>query len=134
MNASTRYHSCSSPFTTRLTTYAQVLLIHDPTDAGAHEDWSRLARLSFDGLLEEMECSQHAIELLDLIEEVALTHVVSLLRVVSATTFLCTNGLHKVRAMNTGAPVVPVKPGMLFVASPGHCPPPRAAIAMAWHS
>lgn len=71
----------------------EVMLIHDPQDAGAHEDWSRLARLSFDGPMEEMECSQHAIELLDLIEEV--------------------------RSMNTGAPVVPVKPGMLFVASPG---------------
>ena len=41
-----------------------------PTDGGAHEDWSRLARLSFDGPEEEMECSEHAIELLDLIEEV----------------------------------------------------------------
>lgn len=71
----------------------EVLLIHDPKDAGAHEDWSRLARLSFDGPEDEMECSKHAIELLDLIEEV--------------------------RSMNTGAPVLPVTPGMLFVASPG---------------
>ena len=47
-----------------------MTLVHDPKDAGAHEDWSRLARLSFDGPQEEMECSQHAIELLDLIEEV----------------------------------------------------------------
>merc|ERR1712159_300935 len=70
----------------------EVMLLHDPKDAGAHEDWSRLARLSFDGPADEMQCSQHAIELLDLIEEV--------------------------RSMNTGAPVVPVKPGMLFVASP----------------
>jgi len=70
-----------------------VLLIHDPKDAGAHEDWSRLARLSFDGPPDEMECSKHAIELLDLIEEV--------------------------RSMNAGAPAVPIKPGMLFVASPG---------------
>ena len=68
-------------------------MVHDPKDAGAHEDWSRLARLSFDGPEDEMVCSQHAIELLDLIEEV--------------------------RSMNTGAPVLPVKPGMLFVASPG---------------
>lgn len=57
----------------------EVLLIHDPKDAGAHEDWSRLARLSFDGPEDEMECSKHPIELLDLIEEV--------------------------RSMNTGAPV-----------------------------
>lgn len=26
-----------------------IALVHDPSDRGAHEDWSRLARLSFDG-------------------------------------------------------------------------------------
>ena len=31
-----------------------VLLIHDPKNPGAHEDWSRLARLSFDGPEEEV--------------------------------------------------------------------------------
>merc|ERR1712070_356214 len=70
-----------------------VLLVHDPKNAGAHEDWSRLARLSFDGPADEMECSKHAIEMLDLVEEV--------------------------RSMNAGAPAVPIKPGMLFIASPG---------------
>merc|ERR1711871_555900 len=70
-----------------------VLLIHDPKNKGAHEDWSRLARLSFDGPIEEMQLSRHAIELIDLIDEV--------------------------RSMQSGAPIVPVRPGMLFLASPG---------------
>lgn len=42
-----------------------IVLIHDPTDRGAHEDWSRLARLSFDGPADEMELSRHAVSLLD---------------------------------------------------------------------
>jgi cysteine synthase/glycine/D-amino acid oxidase-like deaminating enzyme len=70
-----------------------VLLIHDPKNKGAHEDWSRLARLSFDGPQKEMDLSRHAIELIDLIDEV--------------------------RSMQSGAPIVPVRPGMLFLASPG---------------
>lgn len=70
-----------------------VLLLHDPKDRGAHEDWSRLARLSFDGPEEEFELSQHAIALLDLVDEV--------------------------RANMSGAPCIPLKPGMLFVCSPG---------------
>ena len=70
-----------------------VALVHDPRNRGAHEDWSRLARLSFDGPKEEFELSQHALELLDLVDEV--------------------------RSMQSGAEVVPLRPGMLFVASPG---------------
>lgn len=70
-----------------------ILLIHDPKNKGAHEDWSRLARLSFDGPIEEMELSRHAVELLDLLDEV--------------------------QSMNSGAPIVPLRPGMLFLASPG---------------
>ena len=50
---------------------------------GAHEDWSRLARLSFDGPVEEMNLSRHAIGLIDLIDEV--------------------------RSMQSGAPIVPVR-------------------------
>ena len=38
-----------------------IVLVHDPTDRGAHEDWSRLARLSFDGPSDEMHLSRHAI-------------------------------------------------------------------------
>ena len=49
-----------------------VMLIHDPKNPGAHEDWSRLARLSFDGPEEEMELSRHAIELLDMVDEVRI--------------------------------------------------------------
>lgn len=70
-----------------------VLLVHDPTNGGAHEDWSRLARLSFDGPPEELELSRHAVELLDQVDEV--------------------------RSYQSGAPVVPLRPGMLFLASPG---------------
>ena len=71
----------------------EVVLVHDPKNKGAHEDWSRLARLSFDGPVEEMNLSRHAIELIDLMDEV--------------------------RSMQSGAPIVPVRPGMLFLASPG---------------
>ena len=71
----------------------RIVLIHDPKDRGAHEDWSRLARLSFDGPPDEMELSKHAISLLDLVDEV--------------------------RSYQSGAPVVPMRPGMLFLASPG---------------
>ena len=71
----------------------KIICVHDPKNRGAHEDWSRLARLSFDGPLDEMNLSRHAIGLLDLIDEV--------------------------RMMNSGAPVVPVRPGMVFLASPG---------------
>ena len=71
----------------------KIICVHDPKNRGAHEDWSRLARLSFDGPLDEMNLSRHAIDLIDLIDEV--------------------------RAMNSGAPVVPVRPGMVFLASPG---------------
>ena len=70
-----------------------IVLIHDPTDRGAHEDWSRLARLSFDGPRDEMDLSRHAVGLLDLVDEV--------------------------RSYQSGAPVVPMRPGMLFLASPG---------------
>lgn len=70
-----------------------IVLVHDPTDRGAHEDWSRLARLSFDGPSDEMHLSRHAISLLDLVDEV--------------------------RSYQSGAPVVPMRPGMLFLASPG---------------
>jgi len=70
-----------------------IMLIHDPKNAGAHEDWSRLARLSFDGPPEELELSRHAVELLQTVDEV--------------------------RSYQSGAPVVPVSPGMLFLASPG---------------
>ena len=70
-----------------------IVMIHDPTDRGAHEDWSRLARLSFDGPADEMELSRHAVSLLDLLDEV--------------------------RSYQSGAPVVPMRPGMLFLASPG---------------
>ena len=71
----------------------EVVLVHDPKNKGAHEDWSRLARLSFDGPIQEMNLSRHAIELIDLMDEV--------------------------RSMQSGAPIVPVRPGMLFLASPG---------------
>ena len=70
-----------------------IVLIHDPTDRGAHEDWSRLARLSFDGPRDEMDLSRHACGLLDLVDEV--------------------------RSYQSGAPVVPMRPGMLFLATPG---------------
>ena len=70
-----------------------VMCIFDPKDKGAHEDWSRLARLSFDGPREEFDLSHHALETLERIEEV--------------------------RSMQSGQPVVPIKPGMLFLASPG---------------
>ena len=60
---------------------------------GAHEDWSRLARLSFDGPKEEFELSQHAVGLVKLVDEV--------------------------RSYQSGAPVVPITPGMLWIASPG---------------
>lgn len=71
----------------------EVLMIYDPTEKGAHEDWSRLARLSFDGPKEEFDLSRHAVELLETVE--------------------------LVRSMQSGAPVIPIKPGMLFVCSPG---------------
>ena len=71
----------------------QIILVHDPTKPGAHEDYSRLARLSFDSTAKEMEVSQKAIDMLDLIDEV--------------------------QSYNSGAPVIPIRPGMLFVASPG---------------
>ena len=67
-----------------------IVMIHDPTDRGAHEDWSRLARLSFDGPPDEMTLSRHAVSLLDLVDEV--------------------------RSYQSGAPVVPMRPGMLFLA------------------
>mmetsp|Transcript_86845 Transcript_86845/g.246018 ORF Transcript_86845/g.246018 Transcript_86845/m.246018 type:complete len:1126 (-) Transcript_86845:577-3954(-) len=70
-----------------------VMLVHDPKNPGAHEDWSRLARLSFDGPKEEMDLSRHAIELLDMVDEI--------------------------RSYASGPPVVPLRPGMLFLASPG---------------
>lgn len=70
-----------------------IVMIHDPANKGAHEDWSRLARLSFDGPRQEMDLSRHAISLLDMADEV--------------------------RSYQSGEPVVPVRPGMLFVASPG---------------
>ena len=72
---------------------ASVMIVHDPKNWGAHQDWSRLARLSFDGPPDELELSRHAVELLDLVDEV--------------------------RSYQSGAPVVPVRPGMLFLASPG---------------
>jgi len=72
---------------------SRTVLVHDPTNKGAHEDWSRLARLSFDGMADEFALSQHAVSLLELVEEV--------------------------RSMQSGAPVIPLKPGMLWVASPG---------------
>ena len=71
----------------------RIVLVHDPADRGAHEDWSRLARLSFDGPQDEFDLSKHAISLLDLVDEV--------------------------RSYQSGAPVVPMRPGMLFLASPG---------------
>lgn len=70
-----------------------VMMIHDPTNKGAHEDWSRLARLSFDGPRDEFDLSKHAVSLLDMADEV--------------------------RSYQSGEPVVPIRPGMLFVASPG---------------
>jgi len=70
-----------------------IMCIHDPANKGAHEDWSRLARLSFDGPLDEMILSKHAVSLLDMADEV--------------------------RSYQSGAPVVPIRPGMLFLASPG---------------
>jgi len=71
----------------------KIMLVHDPQNKGAHEDWSRLARLSFDGPMEEMVLSRHAVSLLDMAEEI--------------------------RSYQSGAPVVPLRPGMLFLASPG---------------
>jgi cysteine synthase/glycine/D-amino acid oxidase-like deaminating enzyme len=70
-----------------------ILLVHDPQNKGAHEDWSRLARLSFDGPMDEFTLSQHACSLLDMADEV--------------------------RSYQSGEPVVPLRPGMLFLASPG---------------
>jgi hypothetical protein len=69
------------------------MLVHDPKNHGAHEDWSRLARLSVDGPPEELDLSRHAVELLELVDEV--------------------------RSYQSGPPVIPLSPGMLFVASPG---------------
>ena len=71
----------------------RIVLVHDPKKRGAHEDYSRLARLSFDATEKELEVSRKALELLDMVEEV--------------------------QSMNSGAPVIPLKPGMLFVASSG---------------
>eukprot|EP00928_Gymnodinium_smaydae_P054540 TRINITY_DN38293_c0_g1_i1.p2 TRINITY_DN38293_c0_g1~~TRINITY_DN38293_c0_g1_i1.p2 ORF type:complete len:482 (+),score=134.78 TRINITY_DN38293_c0_g1_i1:65-1510(+) len=71
----------------------KVVMVHDPTRKGAYEDYSRLARLSFDSNAAEMEVSRHALELLDLVDEV--------------------------QSYNSGSPVIPMRPGMLFVASPG---------------
>jgi len=70
-----------------------VMLVHNPCNHGAHEDWSRLARLSFDGTQDELELSRHAVELLKLVDEV--------------------------RSHHSGPPVIPMSPGMLFLASPG---------------
>merc|ERR1711981_191254 len=70
-----------------------IMLVHDPKNRGAHEDWSRLARLSFDGPEDELDLSRHAVDLLRTVDEV--------------------------RSYQSGAPVVPVSPGMLFLASPG---------------
>jgi len=70
-----------------------VMLIHEPNNHGAHEDWSRLARLSFDADQEELDLSKHALKLLDIVDEV--------------------------RSFQSGPPVIPLKPGMLFLASPG---------------
>jgi hypothetical protein len=71
----------------------KVVMVHDPVRRGAYEDYSRLARLSFDSHSKEMEVSRKAIEMLDMIDEV--------------------------QSFNSGAPVIPMRPGMLFVASPG---------------
>lgn len=71
----------------------KVVMVHDPKRPGAYEDYSRLARLSFDSSMKEQEVSRRAIELLDLVDEV--------------------------QSYNSGAPVVPMRPGMLFVASEG---------------
>ena len=71
----------------------KVMLVHDPKNPGAHEDWSRLARLSFDAPLWEYEASQNAVDLLHLVQEI--------------------------RSYQSGAPVLPISPGMLFLASPG---------------
>mmetsp|Transcript_635 Transcript_635/g.844 ORF Transcript_635/g.844 Transcript_635/m.844 type:complete len:888 (+) Transcript_635:131-2794(+) len=70
-----------------------ILMVHDPQNKGAHEDWSRLARLSFDGPWDEMVLSRHAVSLLDMADEI--------------------------RSYSSGEPVVPLRPGMLFLASPG---------------
>ena len=70
-----------------------VMLVHNPRNHGAHEDWSRLARLSFDGTQDELKLSRHAVELLKLVDEV--------------------------RSHHSGPPVIPMSPGMLFLASPG---------------
>jgi hypothetical protein len=70
------------------------MLVHDPKNHGAHEDWSRLASLSVDGPREELDWSRHAVELLELLDEV--------------------------RPHKSGPPVIPLSPGtMLFIASPG---------------
>lgn len=63
----------------------KIVLVHDPTKRGAHEDYSRLARLSFDSTSAEMEVSKKAIELLDVVDEV--------------------------QSFNAGAPVIPMRPG-----------------------
>lgn len=71
----------------------KIVMVHDPKRPGAYEDYSRLARLSFDASKQENEVSQRAIELLDLVDEV--------------------------QSFNSGAPVIPMRPGMLFVATEG---------------
>jgi len=71
----------------------KIVMVHDPVRRGAYEDYSRLARLSFDSNMKEMEVARRAIEMLDQIDEV--------------------------QSYNSGAPVIPMRPGMLFVASPG---------------
>jgi len=71
----------------------KIVLIHDPVRRGAYEDYSRLARMSFDSNAKEMAVSRRAIEMLDQIDEV--------------------------QSFNSGPPVIPMRPGMLFVASPG---------------
>jgi len=71
----------------------KIVMVHDPTRRGAYEDYSRLARLSFDAHAKELEVSRHAIEMLDMVDEV--------------------------QSYNSGAPVIPMRPGLLFVASPG---------------
>lgn len=71
----------------------KVVMVHDPVRRGAYEDYSRLARLSFDSHSKEMDVSRKAIEMLDMVDEV--------------------------QSYNSGAPVIPMRPGMLFVATKG---------------
>jgi len=71
----------------------KIVMVHDPVRRGAYEDYSRLARLSFDSHAKEMDVSRKAIELLDQVDEV--------------------------QSFNSGAPVIPMRPGMLFVATKG---------------